>query len=88
MVLVLKFWKPPTIMRLEGDKEATIAPKQHSGKEVFVAWLPYLLLVVFVLTWGEVSIKAVLDRFTNGLLPDWLPLNPNVLNGHQRARSA
>ena len=46
-----------------------------------MAWLPYLLLVVFVLTWGEVSIKAVLDRFTNGLLPGSLPLNPNVLNG-------
>jgi lactate permease len=81
MVLVLKFWRPPTIMRLEGDKEATIAPKKHSGKEVFVAWLPYLLLVVFVLTWGEVQIKAILDRFTNGLLPSFLPLNPNVLNG-------
>lgn len=81
MVLVLKFWKPPTIMRLEGDKEATLAPKRHSGGEVFVAWLPYLLLVVFVLTWGEVTIKGVLDRFTNGLLPGFLPRNPNVLNG-------
>src|SRR5215203_493472 len=75
MVLVLKFWKPPTIMRLEGDKEATLAPKKHAGKDVFVAWLPYLLLVVFVLTWGEVSIKAILDRFSNGLLPGFLPLN-------------
>ena len=81
MVLVLKFWKPPTIMRLDGDKEATLAPKRHPGKEVFVAWLPYLLLVVFVLTWGEVSIKMILDRFSNGLLPSFLPLNPSVLNG-------
>src|SRR4030095_3512966 len=31
MVLVLKFWKPPTIMRLDGDKEATLAPKRHPG---------------------------------------------------------
>jgi len=81
MILVLKFWTPPTIMRLEGDKEATLAPKKHPGREVFVAWLPYLLLVVFVLTWGEVSIKAVLDRFSNGLLPGFLPLNPAVVNG-------
>ena len=81
MVLVMKFWKPPTIMRLEGDKEATIAPKKHSGGEVFVAWLPYLLLVVFVLTWGEVDIKGALDRFSNGLLPGFLPLNSGVLNG-------
>jgi lactate permease len=81
MVLVLKFWKPPTIMRLEGDKEATIAPKKHSGREVFMAWLPYLLLVVFVLTWGEVDIKTRLDQFTNALLPNFLPVNPGVLNG-------
>jgi lactate permease len=81
MVLVLKFWTPPTIMRLEGDKEATLDIKRHPGKEVFVAWLPYLLLVVFVLVWGEVDIKTAIDRFTNGLLPGVLPLNPTVLNG-------
>ena len=32
--------------------------RKHSGGEIFMAWLPYLLLVVFVLTWGEASIKA------------------------------
>ena len=69
MVLVLKFWKPRTIMRLEGDKEATIAPKQHTGGEIFVAWLPYMLLVVFVLVWGEASIRAAIDRATAVLIP-------------------
>jgi lactate permease len=69
MVLVLKFWKPKTIMRLDSDKEATIAPKQHSGREVFVAWLPYLLLVVFVLVWGEAAIKAAIDRATTMVFP-------------------
>ncbi len=64
MVLVLKFWKPRTIMRLEGDKEATVALKKHSGKEVFMAWSPYLLLVIFVLIWGEAQIKAAIDRAT------------------------
>lgn len=69
MVLVLKFWKPKSIMRLEGDKEATAAPKRHSGREVFTAWLPYLLLVVFVLVWGEQSIKAAIDRTTTIMVP-------------------
>jgi len=40
---------------------------------VFMAWMPYLLLVVFVLAWGEPSIKAGLDRFTDGLMPAFLP---------------
>lgn len=46
-----------------------------------MAWLPYALLVVFVLTWGEPSTKAAIDRWTNGLLPAFLPTNANVLNG-------
>jgi lactate permease len=35
-------------MRLEGDKPVTAAMKQHSGGEIFMAWLPYILLVCFL----------------------------------------
>ena len=73
MVIVLKVWTPKTIMRLEGDKPATITASKHSMGEVFIGWLPYLLLVVFVLTWGEPSIKAAIDRWTHSLLPSFLP---------------
>jgi lactate permease len=78
--LVLKLWKPKNIFRLEGEKAVTAAPHRHTGGEVFVAWMPYLLLVGFVLAWGEPAIKLRLDRFTNGLLPGWLPRNA-ALNG-------
>ncbi len=81
MVLVIKVWKPKNIFRLEGEKPATVAPKRHTPGELFQAWLPYMLLVAFVLVWGEADVKAALDRFTNGLLPSFLPRNPNVLNG-------
>jgi lactate permease len=81
MIAVLKLWRPRRIMRLEGDREATAIGKRHSGGAVFTAWLPYLLLVIVVLAWGEPSIKGAIDRWTNGLLPLWLPRNPNVLNG-------
>src|SRR5687767_2752910 len=40
MVLVLKFWKPKTIMRLEGDKPVTAAIQRHSPGEIFMGWLP------------------------------------------------
>ena len=52
MVAVLKLWRPARIMRLEG--EAVVAPKAvaHPAGAIFVAWLPYLLLVAFVLAWG------------------------------------
>jgi lactate permease len=81
MVAVLKLWKPPTIMRLEGDKPVTAAAAKHTPWEVFSAWMPYLLLVVFVLAWGEPQVKGILDRWTHSLLPGLLPVSPTVLNG-------
>jgi lactate permease len=73
MVLVLKFWKPKSIFRLEGERPASLELHRHTGGQVFVAWVPYLLLVVFVLVWGEPFVKLAFDKFTNGMMPGWLP---------------
>jgi lactate permease len=81
MVFVLKLWRPATIMRLEGDRPATVAARRHTGREVFAAWLPYLLLVAFVLAWGEPTTKSRIDRWTHGVLSPSLPRNAMVLNG-------
>ena len=81
MIAVLKLWRPKTIMRLETDAEQTLALKKHPAAQVFAAWLPYLLLVLFVLAWGEPSIKAAIDTWTNSLLPESWPKNPTTLNG-------
>jgi lactate permease len=76
MVAVLKLWKPKNIMRLEGEKPASISMVRHSGGEIFMAWIPYLLLVVFVLLWGEASIKPRINAISDSLLPGWLPTIP------------
>jgi lactate permease len=81
MVLVLKLWTPKNIMRLEGDKPVTVAARKHSGGEIFVAWLPYMLLVVFVLVWGEPDVKLAMNQWTDSLLPAFLQQSPTVLNG-------
>jgi len=81
MVVVLKLWTPKSVMRLEGDREATVSASRHSAGEVFSAWLPYLLLVLFVLAWGEPSVKGVIDRWTHSLLPSFLPVSATGLNG-------
>ena len=73
MVAVLKLWKPANIMRLEGDKPVTAATARHSPGELFMAWVPYLLLVAFVLAWGEPSIKPSINRLGDSLLPAALP---------------
>jgi lactate permease len=81
MVFVLKLWRPKNVMRLEGDQPITAKARTHSVGEVFSAWLPYVLLVAFVLAWGAPSIKASLDRWTHGILSPSFPKSATVLNG-------
>jgi lactate permease len=81
MVAVLKLWRPKNIMRLDTDKPVTVAMRKHPAGAIFAAWLPYLLLVVFVLAWGEPSIKGRIDRWTNSVMPSSLPKSATVLNG-------
>ena len=84
MVFVLKLWKPKVILRHESDRPVAAVGatlKRHTGGEVFMAWVPYLLLVVFVLFLGEPAIKAMVDRWTDSLLPSFVPKNAATLNG-------
>jgi lactate permease len=56
LLLLLRFWTPA------GDENRVNSG--HSSREVFVAWSPYLLLVIFVLLWGSATTKAILDKAT------------------------
>ena len=56
LALLLKVWKP-------ADSAAAV-PHRHTGGNVILAWTPYLVLVVFVLLWGQPEVKAFLDRAT------------------------
>ncbi|MCC6262752.1 MAG: L-lactate permease [Bryobacterales bacterium] len=73
LVALLKLWKPreiqTTIVNDAGAKDSPAAKTasytvSHSGGEVFGAWMPYLLLVGFVLAWGIPAVKPFLDTFT------------------------
>ena len=59
LVLLLKVWKPSDVFELGeqhgggNNPRAAVAPaRHHTAGELFIAWSPYLLLVVFVLLWG------------------------------------
>ncbi len=80
MILVMKFWKPKSILRLEGDKPASTVAHAHSGGQLFMAWVPYLLLVLFVLAWGDADIKLKINTFTHNLWPAWIPTARGQLN--------
>jgi len=73
MALVLKLWKPKNVLRLEGDKPASHAMARHSVGAIALAWSPYLLLVIFVLLWGDADVKLRINRFTDSLMPSFLP---------------
>ena len=73
MVLVLKLWTPKNIMRLEGRHgcRGSLA-KHHGAVRSAMAWVPYLLLVVFVLVVGRHGYQAP-DQSVGRRLDSGLP---------------
>jgi lactate permease len=80
MVVVLKLWSPKSIMRLEGDTSAATTAKRHGAGAVMMAWVPYLMLVVFVLMWGETAIKHRINQWANGFVPSSWSTVPGTEN--------
>lgn len=79
MLVFLRFWQPKTIWRFKHEA-AAIKPHEHkkyTRAQVFRAWMPFLILTVFVLLWGLPSIKNTLNRATTPsfavTLPDGKP---------------
>lgn len=63
LVALLNFWSPKDTFHHEGETSHRTV-KRHPGKEVFMAWAPYGLLVIFVLLWGQDDIKKWLNQAT------------------------
>jgi lactate permease len=78
MVLVLKLWSPKNIMRLEGDTPVAATAKRHGAGELVMAWVPYLMLVLFVLAWGDVSIKHRINQWADGFVPSSWTTVPGI----------
>ena len=78
MIVVLKVWKPANIMRLEGDQPVSLTMRRHSAGQIFMAWVPYLLLVAFVLVWGDADIKPKINHFADQFLPSSWPMVPET----------
>jgi lactate permease len=63
MVALLRFWKPPSIWRFPEEKAAPPNPATTKGA-VFRAWMPFVILSIFVFLWGLPSVKKVLNVVT------------------------
>src|SRR5689334_8290224 len=75
-VLFLLFWKPKKIWRFEDDRAGTAnaGPEVHSYRagQTFKAWLPFLILSVFVFLWGFKPVKTWMNVHTT---PGWNDLD-------------
>ena len=76
MVLVMKVWQPAQVFRLEGDVEVVRQHRTYTAGQLVSAWVPYILLVVFVLAWRYPPIQALLNRVS---LPIEVPALHNVI---------
>lgn len=69
----LRIWQPKRIWTSTGRAGSEAEPVQpkhsHSGATVFKAWLPWLILSVFVFAWGTPQFKALLDGIFIWKLP-------------------
>jgi L-lactate transport len=71
LVVLLRVWQPreaqvavAAVSGGTGSVPASVMPKRHSAREVAAAWMPYGLLVIFVLLWGFKPVQAVLNSVT------------------------
>jgi len=66
LVLFLRVWKPKNIWRFPQEAAHAPAPvsARASSRELLRAWTPFVLLILFVGTWGVAGAKAILDQVT------------------------
>jgi len=55
LAILFKFWTPKDKFAMTEGRtlaEQGVASPRHPAGEIFMAWLPYILLVIIVLVWG------------------------------------
>src|SRR5580658_857209 len=78
LVVLLKFWQPATTWSFEHE-DGALRASEHANRRTYTtgrkmkAWMPWILLSVFVFTWGLTPVKTFLNGGT--------AKEPNFLNG-------
>jgi lactate permease len=73
MVVLLRFWRPKTIWKLEGaPSPATGAAPSRAA--LARAWAPWLLLTFFIFIWGLPKVREALNGGPNGRLSWQIPV--------------
>jgi lactate permease len=76
LIVLLKLWHPKDDFELGGEHVEAHIPPRHPTGRILKAWLPYGVLVVCVLIWGQPWAKAYLNKPT--VIFDWPGLHNQV----------
>ena len=64
--ILLKFWQPKRNFRFPGESEGTLEHHERpSPREARLAWMPWIILSIFVFAWGVPAVKNLLNGISN-----------------------
>ena len=59
VIIFLKFWKPKTVWRFDSDTGLAANDRtQYSAGKIIYAWIPFILITVFMIVWSLPVFKA------------------------------
>lgn len=67
IIVLLKFWQPKTIWKLEKDDNTSniqTDPKNIVTKDIVRAWTPWVILTLFIFAWGIPTVKNKLNSIS------------------------
>lgn len=79
LLILLKYWKPPTIWRFadETPEKKRIVQPVYTRGQMIKAWSPYVVMTLMVICWGLQPVKDYLN--TIGQLKAYLPGLQNTI---------
>ncbi len=79
LISFLRVWQPKKIWRFPDEPEANMEIKEHSLKEIIVAWTPFIVLTLFIGDWSIPGIEMILNKLT--LKIPFIGLNNAIIAG-------
>jgi L-lactate transport len=64
LMFLVRFWTPQNASRIGATVPQDQASSLYTRREIWSAWMPYALLVAFVLAWGYQPFQTILNKVT------------------------
>ncbi len=67
IIVLLKFWQPKTIWELPVAEDTVAIDKEPAvvkRKDMLRAWMPWVILVIFIFAWGVPTVKTALNNIS------------------------